>query len=100
MAGTSPAMTDESSWQLEQRLRVAEADLLLVRLRNVERRDDLHGLADVARPALGAERRVGSEQHMIGAVEFEPALGADAPAAERGVGVEILEAVEQRLAEE
>ncbi len=75
------------------------ADLLLVLLRDVERRDHLHGLADVARTALGAERRVGGIKHVVGAVEFEPAHCSDAAAAERGIGVEVAEAIHQRFAQ-
>ena len=51
------------------------------------------------RAALRAERRIGGIQHVIDAVEIEPADQPDAAAAQRGVAVEILEAIEQRLAE-
>src|SRR3954454_13419994 len=83
----------------EERHRVAGAYLLLVRRRNLERGDRRHLRADVMRAALRAERCVGGIQHVIDAVEIEPADQPDAAAAQRGVAVEILEAVEQRLAE-
>src|SRR4051812_32919846 len=92
------------SWRLpgtsesEERRRVAGADLRLVCRRNVERRDGRHLRADIARATLGAKRRVGRIQHVIDAVEVESANEPDPAAAQRGVAVEVLEAVEQRLA--
>src|SRR5262249_50777889 len=87
------------SCELEQRLCVAMANLLLIGLGDVERGDHLHRLADITCAALWAEWRVRSKEHVIGAEKFEPAHGSDAAAAERRVGVEVLEAMHQRLAE-
>src|SRR5262249_30715735 len=84
-------------WQLEQRLRIAMADLFLVHFVDVECGDHLHGLAHVTCAALRAERRVRGKQHVIGAEKFEPADCSDAAAAERRVGVKVLEAMHQRL---
>src|SRR5256885_9309050 len=78
---------------------VAMANLLLVGCGDVERGDHLHCLADVTCAALRAERRVRGEEHVIGAEKLEPADGSDATAAERRVGIEVLEAMHHRLAE-
>src|SRR6516165_298863 len=84
--------------QFEQHLRVAIANLLLVHRRDIERPDDTHRPADVACAAFGTERRIGSKQHVIDTIERKAANRADAAAAQRRVGVEILEAIQQRLA--
>src|SRR5262249_366549 len=73
------------------------ANLLLVRLRDVEPCDHLHGLADIARSALRTERRVRGKEYVIGAEEFEPANRSDATAAQRRIGVKVPKAIHQRL---
>ena len=92
-------MRQDCHFNPKELLRIAIKDLLLHRCRHVEQRHRRHAIADIGTALLGTERRVGGEQHMIGAVEIEAAGETDAAAAQRGIAVEILEAIEQRLAE-
>src|SRR5262245_10427009 len=89
-----------SQIELEESLRVAAVDLVLLRGGETEALgralDYLDGLARV-HARLGLERHVGREHDAIDAEELEAALRRSGGAEQRGVGVEDAEVVDRPL---
>src|SRR6185503_21231415 len=93
-------LTGRSQIELEEPLRVAAVDLILLCCGETEPfdrpLDRVDGLARV-HAGLGLERHVGGEHDAVDAEELEAALRGRSGAEQRGVGVEATEVVDRPL---
>src|SRR5205085_7088137 len=85
--------------ELEEALRVAEVDLTLVALGQLQVLDRADALADEHRPALRIERAVARKDDLVDAEEGDAAGERRRRAAEHRVAVEHLEVLYRRFAQ-
>src|SRR5258705_9189607 len=86
----------DGAWKLFHQLHAGDGFevfviyLLAVGLWDVERIEDLQGLAWIHRPSFRIERTVGGEDDLLQRIELEPGLGRRHGGEGRGVGPEVL----------